>query len=159
MNHLLEQRIVVGIDGSAASLAALRWALREASASDSSVEVIHCWEPHTLTDTIFGSPEGLQRGSTCMLRNEVQAAMAAVAAQVRVREISSRGRPASVLLERAVHAELLVLGTHRLTDLHDIAVGRIATTCLRHAPCPVVIVDDTETVRHRTEDIVVGTVL
>ena len=51
-----EQLVVVGIDGSAESLAALRWALKEANALDARVEVVHSYLPETLTDLGFSSP-------------------------------------------------------------------------------------------------------
>ena len=38
-----EARIVVGIDGSPASVAALRWAISEARYSGCTVEAVHVW--------------------------------------------------------------------------------------------------------------------
>ena len=146
-----ERRIVVGIDGSTESLAALRWALREAAATDSSVEVVHCWHPHAVTDVLFGSPEELHRGSVCMLRNEVTAALAEMSGRKPdVLESSRRGRPGPVLLERTTVARLLVLGAHGRTELRDLAHGQVVSTCLKHASCPVVVVGGDESVLHHT---------
>jgi len=150
MSHAPEQRIVVGIDGSPESLSALRWTLNEAVSTNSTVEAVHCWQPHTIPDVIFGSPTELHRGSICMLRNEVQAALTEMPEKPEVQETSVHGRPAHVLLERASGARLLVLGAHGHTALHDVSFGRVATSCLRHAGCPVVIVDRSETVLHHT---------
>ena len=156
MIHDRQQRIVVGIDGSPESLAALRWALREAAATQSSVEVVHCWQAHTIPDVVFGSAEELHRGSICMLRNEVLAAQAEMPTKVRVQETSRHGRPGAALLHQASDARLLVLGAHGHTDLHDVAFGRVAAICLRHATCPVVIVDRTETVLNTTSALAAG---
>ena len=41
------QRIVVGVDRSAAALAALRWAVAEAHLRDAMLHVVHAWEPVT----------------------------------------------------------------------------------------------------------------
>jgi nucleotide-binding universal stress UspA family protein len=151
MSHAPEHRIVVGIDGSPESLSALRWALNEAASTNATLEAVHCWQPHTIPDVIFGSPEEMHRGSVCMLRNEVQAALIDISEPPIVEETSVHGRPAHVLLERASRARLLVLGAHGHTDLHDVAFCRVTTSCLRHAACPVVVVDRTGTVQQNTK--------
>ncbi len=133
--------IVVGIDGSAESLVALRWALREGVTRQATVEVVHCWQPHTLTDLAFGSPHELSRGSICMVDNEAAAAMAEMTVTPQVIRTSLHARPAKVLLGRSSGACLLVLGTHGHTALRDVVFGKVATNCIKHAPCPVVIVD------------------
>lgn len=139
-------RIVVGIDGSLESLAALRWALREAATTDGIAEVVHCWQPHQVSDILFGSPEELHRGSVCMLQNEVSAALITLPRPPHVLQTSRRGRPAAALVDIASGATLLVLGAHGRTDLHDLTHGKVATSCLKHADCPVVIVGRDESV-------------
>ena len=141
MNHHQEQRIVVGIDGSPESLAALRWALREAVATSCSVEVVHCWLPHTITDVVFGSAEELHRGSICMLQNEIQAALAEPLEAPEVRQTSEHGRAVPVLLDRATGARLLVLGSHGHTGVDGTGFGHVVASCLRHATFPVVVGD------------------
>lgn len=144
----------MGIDGSRQSLVALRWALQEASMTAAGVEVVHCWQPHGLTDGLFGSPDERHRGSLCMLHNEVQSALAALpaaAARPKVVQTSRSGRAANVLTDRGIGADLLVLGAHGRTDAVDLAFGRVAASCLRHAPCPIVIVENEHTIiRHET---------
>lgn len=68
--------VVVGIDGSAESLAALRWALTEAVILDAFVDVVHCYLPQTLTDFSVGKPHELHTGSAIMLENEISTALA-----------------------------------------------------------------------------------
>jgi nucleotide-binding universal stress UspA family protein len=138
--------IVVGIDGSRESLAALRWALREAAATGGTAEVVHCWQSHQLSDILFGSPDELRRGSLCMLQNEVAAALTALPRPPHVTQTSRRGQPAAVLTDIAAGAAMLVLGAHGHTDLHDLTHGKVAASCLKHADCPVVIINDDESV-------------
>ena len=45
MTEPAEQRIVVGVKRSAASLAALRWAAAEARLRHATLHVVHAWEP------------------------------------------------------------------------------------------------------------------
>jgi nucleotide-binding universal stress UspA family protein len=143
--------IVVGIDGSVESLAALRWALDQAAATGGTAEVVHCYQPHQVSDILFGSPEELHRGSVCMLQNEVAAALRALPRPPRVTQTSRRGRPAQALAEISTSATMLVLGAHGHTDLQDLTHGKVAASCLKHASCPVVIVgrDDSVVTHHR----------
>jgi nucleotide-binding universal stress UspA family protein len=152
MKSFDQLRIVVGIDGSRQSLVALEWALGEAAALDAQVEVVHCWHP--VSGALFGSPDDLHSRSLGMLENEVHAALATLPASVAqplVLETSCPGRAANVLTDRSAGAHLLVLGAHRRTDGRDLAFGRVAASCLRHAGCPVVIVENERTIiRHES---------
>ncbi|MDQ2740640.1 MAG: universal stress protein [Actinomycetota bacterium] len=146
-----EELVVVGIDGSAESLAALRWALKEGVRLEIPVEVVHCYLPQTLTDFGFSTPHELHTGSAIMVDNEVEAALKDMSQQPEVRRCSLAGSPAKVLLERAKTASLLVLGVHGKTVLRDLILGKVARTCLRQSPCPVVVVGlDESAVRHET---------
>ena len=133
--------IVVGIDGSEASLAALRWAVSEAVATRSCLEVVHAWHARTARDVAFGSAHELQRGSLCMVQNEVAAALVGVLNPPDVTQTSVHGTASVILLHRAENARLLVLGSHGRTELQDLILGRVARTCQRNARCPIVIVD------------------
>ena len=105
--------IVVGLDGSDNSLAALRWALREAVTTGSSVEVVHGWEAQSVTDLAFGSSREMSCGSACMVQNEVACALSEMSGQrPAVIETSLHGRPSTILLDRAAHASMLVIGAH-----------------------------------------------
>ena len=147
----LDKLVVVGIDGSAESLAALRWALKEAVTLDAAVDVVHCYLPQTLTDLGFSTPHELHTSSVIMVENEVSAALAEMPEQPEVKRSSMLGGPAKALVERADGASLLVLGVHGHTALRDLILGRVAQACLRHATCPVVVVDlDQHVVRYDT---------
>ena len=150
-----EGRVVVGIDGSVESLAALRWSLRHAVQVGAPVEVVHCWHSSLLTD-FLGSPHELHRGSICMLQNEVAAAMAELPPTPEVRQSSEHGRAVPVLLDRATGARLLVLGSHGHTGVHRTGLGHVVAACLRHATCPVVVVDHAATVLEHTGRAVAG---
>ncbi len=148
--------IIVGLDGSQESLMALRWALNEGAALGAPVEVVHAWHAQGMRDMAFGSSHELQNGSICMLQNEVDAALAEmpeVPTKPSVVQSSVHGRPAAVLLDRAAHASVLVLGAHGRTGLREVVFGQIATTCRKHANCPVIIVDQSgDVVRHELTD-------
>lgn len=145
--------VVVGIDGSTASLVALRWALKEAVTMEADVEVVHCYLPQTLTDFGFSTPHELHTASAIMVENEVGGALAEMTQPPPVQGCSDPGDPARVLLEKAENAALLVLGAHGKTVLRDVILGRVARTCLRQASCPVVIVGpNSGAVRHEPQE-------
>lgn len=149
-NEAASSTVIVGIDGSANSVAALRWALREGAASGSPVEVVHCWISQTLTDIAFGSSHELRIASACMLQNEVAAAMKEVGpdpltgALPVVIELSLPGNPAAILAERSANARLVVIGEREKTAMSDLFRGSVESSCHRRAACPVVTVDRQE---------------
>jgi nucleotide-binding universal stress UspA family protein len=133
--------IVVGIDGSTPSLAALRWALRQGAQSDTPVHVVHCWQPQSLTEYALVAPHSFARASVCMLDNEIADALAEMEPKPVVQPISIHGRPATALLTVADGAAMLVLGSHARTDLQDLVFGHVIRTCEKHAACTVVVVN------------------
>ena len=136
-----EKPIVVGIDGSENSLAALRWALREGVAVGAPVEVVHCWTPQTFTDVVFARAHELETASVCMLQNEVQAALAEMPVTPVALQFSLHGNPASILVKRSEAARMLVLGVRQSAVMRDLAHGAVISVCRKHATCPVVTVD------------------
>ena len=138
-------RIVVGVDGSAASVAALAWAAGEARLLRAELHAVHAWEDVQR----FRAPYAPHR---CLPSREESraAAVSLLAASVRaafgqapppwLRADVAEGRPERVLLDRAAGTDLLVLGsTTRAGDIPG-AAGPVHRACLRAAPCPVVIV-------------------
>jgi nucleotide-binding universal stress UspA family protein len=59
---------------------------------------------------------------------------------VRIEPELVEGPPAKTLLDAAQSADLLVIGSDRHGKVADIPLGRVGRSCLRHSPCPVVIV-------------------
>jgi nucleotide-binding universal stress UspA family protein len=119
--------IVVGVDGSAASGAALRWALDEASLRETNVGAVHAW--HAAHAGGGAPPDDI--GLESVARRALDAVVDADDGGKDVSRLLVRGVPASALLDAARLADLLVLGG---------ATGAVARHVLAHAPCPVVVV-------------------
>ena len=134
-------RIVVGLDGSENSLAALSWAIEEAVLTHAAVEVVHCWEPRYLTDVMFASQHELSTASVCMLETQVTAALRDRAECPDVSTASIHGRPADILLQRSRSARMIVLGAQQRPALRDVFRGAVIPTVERDASCPVVVID------------------
>jgi nucleotide-binding universal stress UspA family protein len=67
-----------------------------------------------------------------------------------------RGSAAPVLTRAAVHADLLVLGSHGHGRLHHAVLGSVSEECVRHARCPVVVVPAPAPAGPRMEPAVAG---
>lgn len=142
-------KIVVGIDGTEASLAALRWAMREAVASDSVVDVVHAWHAHSARDVAFGSADSLERGSKAMLENEVAAALREMDDQPVVTQTSVHGRIGQVLVERSKGASMLVLGAHGTGSLREKVLGDPDNAIRKNARCTVVVINRDGSVKEK----------
>lgn len=141
-----EERIVVGVDGSDASHAALRWALEEAALRGAVVLAIHSWMVPVLASPVGVLPvsvdhDEIQDSAAELLRDWVEDARAAVPHKdVAVEAATVEGNAASALLEASRGADLLVLGGRRHGALAGLLLGSIAHQCTHHATCPVVLV-------------------
>lgn len=139
-----DRRVVVGVDGSTASLTALRWAGREAGLRQARLHVICVMDPGRVRAAPYA---GCARRSAAEAENAVprDAWLKALvdtalgdSPLVTVDTEVVAGLAAKVLISCAAGADLLVLGDPA-TSQHDV-IGPVARACLRHAPCPVVVV-------------------
>jgi nucleotide-binding universal stress UspA family protein len=133
------RRIVVGVDGSAESAAALRWACREASLRGAEVHAVHAREApcHSMPSyavSAQGQPSDVDMD--IMWRS----VMLGHVPGVHVRTEVVDGLAARVLLERCAGADMLVLGTVSDTPGAPRSAGPVIRACLRRAPCPVVVI-------------------
>jgi len=140
MDH--KNLIVVGVDGSAGSRRALRWALREAVESDADVDAVTVWTWDGLEDAMLAAtaPSAQREHADRVSADEVQTAVDECGEPVRVSRTVVEGHPVQELIGAARHGRLLVLGSHGHGRLHRAVLGSISTECARRAPCPVVIV-------------------
>jgi nucleotide-binding universal stress UspA family protein len=141
MNDSPPRPIVVGVDGSPASVEALRWAAGVAQTRHCELVAVGVWEPHAMASyapSAVASVDARERAEhalTTAVRD-----VAAAAPSVRVRQVPAAGLAARVLLRQAQGADLLVLGGRRHATPFTPAAGPVALACLRCAPCPVVVV-------------------
>jgi nucleotide-binding universal stress UspA family protein len=135
------RRIVVGVDGSADSVIALRWACREAAIRGAEVHAVHvCEGPlHSPASYAVPAPED----SCTIPADDAQmwkAALADLPQGIRVRTESAVGLVARVLLDRCRGADMLVLGTSDEVPDQAWSAGPVIRACLRRSPCPVVVI-------------------
>ncbi|WP_035696432.1 universal stress protein, partial [Glycomyces tenuis] len=107
-------RIVVGVDGSPSSTKALRWALRQAAATNARVSAVQAWQTPGVYGTVITLVPGEELAAAA--RESLDAVLAAAdadadAPDVEVDRRVVGGHPARVLLEEAEDADLLVVGS------------------------------------------------
>jgi nucleotide-binding universal stress UspA family protein len=140
------KRIVVGVDGSRYSKTALRWAVTQARLTDAPIAVVGAWQSPMVSEYSFGWSPALYDGdSMATITEKVLAETVAevTGEQDKPVEISTRvvqGHPAQVLLEAAVGADMLVLGSRGHGTFAGILLGSVSQHCVQHAPCPVVVI-------------------
>lgn len=134
--------IVVGLNDTSASRAALRFALREAARRDSTVEVVTAWSWRSMSD--LPEPDDPREWARAHAQAVQDAAVAAVLSDFEGSSRMSRqvieGDAAQVLLRVARDADYLVVGTGRKGPMRRILLGSVSEQCVRHAPCPVLVV-------------------
>jgi nucleotide-binding universal stress UspA family protein len=137
-----QSRIVVGVDGSADTEAAIEFAFDEAARRGAAVHAVHASDPGAVLAMPY-LPEDMLNG----LRESTATAFAAQLTQhadahpdVDVSFELLHGSAASTLLAQSAGADLLVLGSHRHSNVATRLLGSTSHAALHHAPCPVAIV-------------------
>jgi len=131
--------IVVGADGSALSVQALRWAADQARLTGARIVVVTGWEtPVTIMIVPTWTEEDYAREAEATLERTVAEALGD-APDVPIELRLVRHRPAQALAEAADGAALLVVGSHGRGELPGMHLGSVATYCVHHAPCPVLV--------------------
>jgi len=138
-------RVVVGVDGSAESIRALRWAAREVAARGGALSVVAAWnwDGPSLAKPPLGVNPGQVRAHTEGLLAAALDGVREAVPTVSVTAEAIQGYAPSVLVAAAKDADLLVLGSHGYGRLHHAVLGSVSEYCVRHATCPVVVIPTT----------------
>jgi nucleotide-binding universal stress UspA family protein len=133
-------KIVVGIDGSPQSEAALAWAIGEARLRGRGLRVIHAFRA-VISMTGHTDPEFYQREE-----GEAKTGFEQVLAKgpslegLDVEKVIEPGNPSEVLVKASRGANLLVIGSHGRGHFRGSLVGSVTMHCVYQAHCPVVVI-------------------
>ena len=134
--------IVVGVDGSPGSLAALRWATREASRRGLALHAVTAWEfpvESSFGDmTTVGDFHPVVAAEKILLSALADAGVAVDDPTVTTAPV--KGHPAEVLMQMAKRAELLVVGSRGHGWIFGALLGSVSHYVAAHAACPVVVI-------------------
>jgi nucleotide-binding universal stress UspA family protein len=139
-------RVVAGVDGSDASLAALRWAVGHARRTGALVEAVTAWMAPTAYDWL---PEGSGvdfEGAARQILDDALGAVAGLAPGVPLLRQVSPGHAAEVLVRASKGADLLVLGCRGRGGFAAQLVGSVSLHCVMRAHCPVLVLKQTDQV-------------
>jgi nucleotide-binding universal stress UspA family protein len=135
--------VVVGIDGSRISEAALAFAFEAADAREVPLIAVHAWtdsviEAATVPLVDWDAVETEERS----LLAERLAGWGEKFPDVVVRRVVVRDRPAHALIEQALGAaaQLVVVGSHGRGSAAGLVLGSASHAVLHHSPCPVAVV-------------------
>lgn len=140
-----DPRIVVGVDGSQASLEALAWAVRQAELTGASVDAVIAWHnPVVIGGMPYGPVDVLAKSdfskfAATTLSNSIRAVTSSDS-PVGIRSVVRHGNAARVLLDAADGADLLVVGSRGYGGFAEALLGSVSQHCVHHARCPVVII-------------------
>ena len=137
------RRIVVGVDGSAESHAALEWAVREAQHTGDEVDAVLAYDSG-LAWIDVGSEyqkrdrEALGRACPDPVGPDARDGETGRSVAVAVHPLAVAGFPAEVLVEIAREADLLVVGSRGRGAFTGLLLGSTSQRCAERSSCPVV---------------------
>jgi nucleotide-binding universal stress UspA family protein len=140
--------IVVGVDGSPSSLAAVDWAVREAHARQRPLRIVHAflWPLYDvpLGPSVVGPAEaGLQHAAEHIVSTAVDRARQTAPTVELSTDMPVRA-PAAALIAESAGAHLIVVGHRGLGGFAGLLLGSVGVQTAAHASCPVVVVRDSE---------------
>ena len=134
--------VVVGVDGSGDSVAAVALAATEAERIGEPLYVLHAWtEPaiYAPTDSVVTELTAAARDEEAVVLGESVAGLAEQYPDLLVHPRLVHDQPATALLDAAAHARLLVVGSRGRHGLTRVLLGSVSHTVVLHAECPVMV--------------------
>ncbi len=155
MNAEVSRRVLIGIDGSTGSDAALDWAVDEADRRGLSLHVVHAFGvSNVIAAALIGTTEPSEVVDD--LLDTAVARARARAPELSVTGEATAGYAAATLIEQSAEVELVVVGTRGRGGLAGTLIGSVSLQVATHARCTVVVVPETPSTRPSARAVVVG---
>ncbi|MEW1736048.1 universal stress protein [Nocardia beijingensis] len=138
--------VVVGVDGSAASLAAVRWAAATAARREAPLHLVHAIGVPAHGLPVIGSmlfdisayrktgESALDEGRRIVRESD------GLPAQIKVQTFLDLSSPVAALAARSAAAQLIVIGARGMDPLERVLFGSVGVGLIKHADCPVAVV-------------------
>ena len=144
-------RLVVAVDASAGSDAAIRWAAREAALRSASVTLVH-----VVTPVAVGWPTPRLDGNTTQWQKDNAERVLKQAEEILRTNIGEAATPTvnrqvlfgsvvGEIVEATNQAELVVVGTRGMNAVGRAVLGSVSSGLVQHARCPVAVIHAFET--------------
>jgi len=139
--------VLVGVDGSAESGAALKYAVAEANRRGARLRVVSTYFPeysvHGRTRPVTAAETAVEVDLESETRHMVEDALSGEAAQPPVDIVIAAGPAAGVLIDQSGEVDVLVLGHRGRGGFASMLLGSVGLQCVLHARCPVIVVRPT----------------
>lgn len=135
--------VVVGIDGSPISEAALEFAFDAADARGVPLIAVHVWNDYAIAVSVLEAVKwDAVEAEEHQLLAERLAGWSEKYPDVEVRRVVERDSPAHALITQATgtNAQLVVVGSHGRGSAAGLVLGSVSHALLHHSPCPVAVV-------------------
>jgi nucleotide-binding universal stress UspA family protein len=138
------RRIVVGIDGSTNSTAALEWAARQAELTGCTLEVITTWEWPVAFGVAFSyvPPDYNPSADAQQILDSSLVPTREAHPDLSIQTVVAEGHPAPILVEASRGADLLVVGSRGHGEFSGMLLGSVSEHCVTNASCPVLVFRD-----------------
>ena len=133
-------RIVVGVDGSPASVDALRWAAEQTELTGGTLEAITSWEYPTQYGSQLMYAENVNWADLAQTTLATAITDAGSSTLTSCTQTVTQGQPAHVLVDASAGAELLVVGSRGHGGFAGLLLGSVSEYVIAHAACPVVVI-------------------
>lgn len=134
-------RILVGVDGSPGSEAAIDWATAEAVSCGAELVLVHGWVyPYASTRHALREPRDEMRLDAMRTLDASAQRVRDAHPDLNCQSIISEEGPAKALIDAAANADLLVVGSRGRGGFSSMLLGSVSRTVLQHAPCPVAVI-------------------
>ncbi|HTX98178.1 MAG TPA: universal stress protein [Mycobacterium sp.] len=143
--------ILVGVDGSASSMAAVNWAARDAAMRNVPLTLMHVVAPAVPTVAPWPKiplPQDYFERQDDKARRILEAARSAVADSTpdhgppAVHSVVVHGSIVSTLVNESEIADMMVVGSRGEGAFNRVPFGSVSTALVNHARCPVAVVHD-----------------
>lgn len=144
-DHSMTKRIIVGVDGSAPSLEALRWAAYEARRRNADLLAVSCY-----SIPVYGSPEGavyptpddidMFKSGAVTVVTEATQVVAEIDPKINVETATAMSPAAVAISEAARPGDEIVVGATGHTGFIDGLLGSVALSIVHRAHVPVIVV-------------------
>jgi len=132
-------RVVVGVDGSEVSAAAIRFAFQEAARRRVGVTAVHAAMPTRQHPSLHVPADIIEQVDRQLFAEAMESERVLVPG-IDVETKLVHSHPAQALIDEADGAELIVVGSRGRGGFTGMLLGSVSQAVLHHAPCPVAVV-------------------
>ncbi|GAA5229122.1 universal stress protein [Paeniglutamicibacter antarcticus] len=133
-------KIIVGVDGSEASIEALKQAKSLSGPLGAEIEAMGCWDYPRMYDRYLMMDIGGFKESAEKVLDEAVTRAVGPESFDSVRITLVQGDPRSALIEASKNADMLIVGRRGMGGLKGLLVGSVSSAAIAQSECPVLVV-------------------